>query len=535
MKANLIGTLLIAMCGALMVTSCASSGGAGGASDSASALYYNGFESGIGSFVARGSNEKLEVVTDGAYAGSSCLRISDRAKSWQGASVKVSDVLEAGVQYLASAYVKADSACTITLSTDTTDSSGNRSYANLATVAVTGDGTWMEFSDVKFSVPADCQSFSLYFEGSNTATFYVDDFKIMNTQNYEIQDISGLKDVYADYFKVGTAVSVMEIASGTSRQFIKKHFNSITPGNALKPDSVLDHVETLANYKATGNNTAVKVSFKVADSILNFAAENDIQMRGHVLVWHQQTPIWFFKKGFDEEADWVDPDTMTARLENYIRAVMTGLAEQYPSVKFYSWDVVNEAASDAAQSGTRTPGTDTANGQSPWIQVYGDQSYITHAFEFARKYAPEGCKLYYNDYNEYVPAKRDYIVSSILKPLISKGLIDGVGMQSHLDIGYPDAVLYAEALDTYTNLGIDVQITELDVTVPDNSDATFQSQANYYSDLFDLYVSYADKLSAVVVWGNTDDLSWRAAKFPLLFNADFTAKPAYYAIVDGLE
>ena len=212
---------------------------------------------------------------------------------------------------------------------------------------------------------------------------------------------------------------------------------------------------------------------------------------------------------------------------------METIAEEYPDVEFYAWDVDNEAASD---SGTiRTAGSDSDNGQSPWVQVYGDQSYIKLAFQYAREYAPEGCLLYYNDYNEYITTKMNYIVSDILEPLIEEDLIDGMGMQSHLDISYPSISLYKTALETYIGLGLDVQITELDATVSDNSDSSFEQQASYYSDLFDLYVEYADNISAVVFWGTTDDQSWRASKYPLLFNEDYTAKPAYYAIVDGLE
>ena len=108
---------------------------------------------------------------------------------------------------------------------------------------------------------------------------------------------------------------------------------------------------------------------------------------------------------------------MTQRLENYIKIVMETLAKDYPDVTFYAWDVVNEAASDA---GTIRPAgsNNEVNGQSAWVKVYGDQSYIPLAFEFAKKYAPAGCKLFYNDYNEYSPNKQAYIISDILKPLI---------------------------------------------------------------------------------------------------------------------
>ena len=96
---------------------------------------------------------------------------------------------------------------------------------------------------------------------------------------------------------------------------------------------------------------------------------------------------------------------MTKRLENYIKTVMETLKKDYPDVEFYAWDVVNEAASDAGT--IRDAGSNNeVDGQSAWVKVYGDQSYIPLAFEFAKKYAPADCKLFYNDYNEYSPNKQ---------------------------------------------------------------------------------------------------------------------------------
>lgn len=529
---RLVAGLLCTVIAAVSFPTSAAVTSAEDSDDGTTQVYYNDFEENVGEFSGRGGVETLEISSEQVYDGDYALKVSDRTKSWHGPWIEVSGMLEAGVQYTVSAYVRTEWYNTITLSTDCTDSDDNRTYANLSSATCDGSG-WVEFSDIKFSVPSDVESFYLYFECNDTATIYLDDFEIRTAQVYEPEDIAALKDVYADYFKIGTAVTATELASQSSKSLITKHFNSITAGNELKPDSVLDQFATLANYEATGDNTTMKISLSSASSILNFAAENNIPMRGHVLVWHQQTPLWFFKEGFDEDADWVDADTMTARLESYIKTVMETLAEEYPDVEFYAWDVVNEAASD---SGTiRTAGSDSDNGQSPWVQVYGDQSYIIKAFEFARKYAPEGCKLYYNDYNEYITNKMNYIVSDILEPLIEEGLIDGMGMQSHLDISYPSISLYEKALQTYIDLGLDVQITELDATVSDNSDSSFKEQAQYYSDLFDLYVKYSDNISAVVLWGTTDDQSWRASKYPLLFNEDYTAKPAYYSIVDEIE
>ena len=116
---------------------------------------------------------------------------------------------------------------------------------------------------------------------------------------------------------------------------------------------------------------------------------------------------------------------MIQRMENYITNVMEALATQYPGVNFYAWDVVNEAWTDNGQP--RTAGSNNVtNGNSAWVQVFGDNSFIEYAFKFARQYAPEGCKLYYNDYNEYIDGKTNAICE-MATDLKAKGLIDGIG------------------------------------------------------------------------------------------------------------
>ena len=119
--------------------------------------------------------------------------------------------------------------------------------------------------------------------------------------------------------------------------------------------------------------------------------------------------------------------------------------------------------------------------------------------------------------------------------LKEKGLIDGIGMQSHLDVGFPNASTYENALSKFASTGLDIQITELDITTSDTSEAGLEKQAQMYSDIFDLCVKYKDNISAVVIWGVTDDQSWRATRVPLLFDENFKAKPAFYAIVDDVE
>ena len=503
-------------------------------------IYESDFEDGtVGSFVPRmnpGQSVVVEAVSDssGAHGGSNYLKCSGREKSWQGISLPMDDITDAGKEYMVSAYVKTPWYATVTLSMQYDDTSGTTKYGNITNAVSQGD--WVGFTNIKFSFPAGSTNRSIYFECSDTGVeILLDDFSLTTAPVYQIeQDIPSLKNVYADYFKFGGAVTATELASESAQSLILKHYNSLTPGNELKPDALLDQ----AACQAVGDNVNPQINIAPARSILDFARDNNIPVRGHVLVWHSQTPGWFFKEGFKDDGEFVSKEIMLQRMENYIKNVMEALAEEYPTVDFYAWDVVNETWLD--DGSYRKPGTYDENpNYSGWVQVFGDNSFIDYAFEYARKYAPEGCKLYYNDFNEYMPQKTAAIVD-MANRLKEKGLIDGIGMQSHLDVrsgsdAFPSVSVYEKAVKAFTETGLDVQVTELDATVNGNTEELFEAQAQYYSDILDVCVKYADKISAVVLWGTTDDKSWRAAKYPLVFNEDFTAKPSFYSIVDGIE
>ena len=129
-------------------------------------------------------------------------------------------------------------------------------------------------------------------------------------------------------------------------------------------------------------------------------------------------------------------------------------------------------------------------------------------------------------------------IVSMAEDLKSKGLIDGIGMQSHLDVrkgtdAFPSVDMYDRALDKYSALGLDIQITELDATVPnDTGDKYFEAQADYFKGIMESAYEHRDSISAVIFWGLTDDRSWRAYGQPLLFDANCKAKPAFYAIIE---
>ena len=499
-------------------------------------VYQSDFEDGDASaWTNRGANDTtvLSVNEDNAVSGSKALCASERSKSWNGPALRLDDKCEPNTAYLVSAKAMGQYYTSITVSFQYTDAAGEQHYENLANLNGAG---WQEFNDLKISYTSEMKDVYIYFEGGSD-NIYVDDFILKQAPVYHPQtDIAGLKDVYADYFKIGTATTVKELAPESTKELVLKHFNSITPGNELKPDAILDKNACLAMAES-GDDENPQVSLASAKSILDFARENNIPVRGHVLVWHQQTPTWFFKENYDENGEWVSKEKMLVRMENYIKNVFAAIEEEYSDVNFYAFDVVNECWLD--DGSCRTPGTqEEGSANSPWVQIFGDNSFIKPAFEFAKKYAPEGCKLYYNDFNEYMPQKTEAIIKMVEEINADGHYIDGIAMQSHLDArsgsdAFPSVNVYKKALDAFCNTGLDVQVTELDATVNDVDH--FEEQAQYYSDIMDAIVEHKDQISAVVFWGTTDDQSWRASKYPLLFNEDYTAKPSYYSIIDGMD
>lgn len=497
-------------------------------------IYSTGFEAGEEIvFTGRGGVEVMESSTEQVHGGEAALCVSGREKSWNGPQLLLDDICEPGVEYTVSAWGKSERYSTFSLSMEYTDTEGTRHYSNLKSFQ--GDG-WNEFSDVKFSFLADQTNVYIYFECSDaTCKMYIDDFVIKAAPVIPIQeDIPSLSDLYSPYFNIGTAVMASNLSSPSFMDLVEKHFDdSITFGNELKPDSVLDKA-ACQEMAAAGDDTDPQVTLSAARSLLNYCRDNNLPVRGHTLVWHSQTPDWFFKENYADDGAFVSKEKMLQRMENYIKNVFAVLEKEYPTVDIYAWDVVNEAWQD---DGTpRNPGEQGSSGSnnSAWVKVFGDNSFIEYAFTYARKYAPEGTKLFYNDYNEYMPSKTQAIVD-MANELAAKGLIDGIGCQSHLDVSFPSVSVYEKAIAAFAATGLEVQITELDVTTSDTTEAGLATQAQYYSDIMDVLVKYSDSISTVVFWGVTDDQSWRASRLPLLFDATFQAKPAYDAIVDGLE
>ncbi len=486
-------------------------------------LYLSDFSTGTDGWYARSMGQAVVSVEDGA------LRIEGWTNDWNSPG-RDFDLIPGG-RYDFSVQVRqnqADAASFMVSVAHTVD--GAESYENLA-FAEAKRGEWTELSGTY--VAGDFSRFVLYVEttGAPALDFDIRDFRLAAPDGLPdpaswpepmaieaVEDLPSLKALYADAFDIGTCAGGFMAMQDEPMAFVESQFNILTPENELKPDAVLDVGMSLV--AAMEDETAVAVRFNAAEPILNYARDHGLKVHGHVLVWHNQTPDVFFREGYRSGAPLVSREVMLARLENYIRQIMEYMEEHYPGL-IVSWDVVNEAIDDSTGELR----------DSMWLKVVGED-YLARAFEFARKYAPEGTLLYYNDYNTAYLNKQNGIVK-LLEALIAEGNIDGYGFQMHHAVAQPSLAQITASVERIARLGLRLRVSELDITVDDNSEDSFTRQAQLYGDIMRLLLAHADQFEAVQFWGLTDNMSWRASQYPLLFDAHRNPKPAFWAVADA--
>ena len=351
---------------------------------------------------------------------------------------------------------------------------------------------------------------------------------------------NSLKEAYQGAFYIGTAINY-DISIGAdkpSQQIVLDQFNSITIENAMKAAPI--------------NPEPGVYNFGPADAFVEFGKAHGMFTVGHTLIWHNQTPSWFFH---DKHGKPNTPAAQMDRLQQHIKTV----AGRYAG-KVDAWDVVNEVIAD---DGSYRPTT--------WVEGIGDgDELVKAAFKYAAQYAPN-TELYYNDFNAWRPAKRDGIVR-LVKMLQAEGIrIDGIGIQGHWGLNYPKTEYIEAAIDAFAALGVKVMITELDIDVlpltregqiigtgmlhpqyqleefktyldpyADGLPANVQQQlSDRYAELFKLFYQRRDKIDRVTFWGVDDSMSWKndypianRTNYPLLYNRNKTPKPAVKAILD---
>ncbi len=330
----------------------------------------------------------------------------------------------------------------------------------------------------------------------------------------------GIKDVYEQVdFLAGTCLSETMINNEQYENLIKENFTSITLENDMKPEAILNKAASIE-----AGDLVVKFPEKTID-LLDWAKENDMSARGHVLVWYSQTPDWIFYEDFDESGDLVDRDTLLNRMDSYIKQVFDLLDELGYSDMFHGYDVVNEAILD-----------DGSLRDCYWKEIIGDD-YIWHAFNYTDKYAPEHIKLYYNDFNEQFKTQAIIDLANDLVDEDGESLIDGIGCQGHLYTR--DSIdQYVLMLKSFSSLGLDVQITELDISlgtwenVLEATEENLVDQGKYYYEFVSKIVRENldgnTNVSGITFWGFDDGLSWRHDRSPLLYNGVSNPKYSYY-------
>ncbi len=333
----------------------------------------------------------------------------------------------------------------------------------------------------------------------------------------ELTVYPSLKEFYAPYFDFGSAMSSKEAADADRLVFYASQYAIITPENELKPENVID--EYNSSKAAKKDQGSVALQFFTVKPLLEFAKANDLKVNGHVLFWHQQTPDTFFREDYARNKPYVSRDVMLQRMENYVRLVMEYLDTNYPGL-VVSFDIVNEAIDDSTGKLR----------ESNYTSIVGDD-WVTQAFHFARKYAPEDMLLVYNDYSVPYQPKLTGILD-LLDGLIEEKLLDVCGLQCHYQLTTPTTAQFKSAVASIVQKGLLIRVTELDILVDDNSEASFAKQAKRYEDLMKVLLQYSDSVVAVQTWGTFDVKSWKSSSYPLLFNGDGSAKPAFYALTD---
>ncbi|WP_410770458.1 endo-1,4-beta-xylanase [Fontibacillus sp. BL9] len=321
--------------------------------------------------------------------------------------------------------------------------------------------------------------------------------------------VSALKDWFANDFRIGAAVNPRTIR--TQENLLERHFNSITAENEMKFVSVHPEEETY--------------TFDEADELVAFARKHGMAMRGHTLVWHNQTGDWLFK---DSHGGTASKALLLERLRSHIQAVVGRYKDH-----IYAWDVVNEVIADEGDALFRP---------SKWLDIAGPD-FIAEAFRFAHEADPNAL-LFYNDYNESHPLKRDKIYT-LVKSLLDRGVpIHGIGLQAHWNLYDPSLDDIRAAIEKYASLGLQLQLTELDVSVFRFEDkrtdlvkpepGMLARQAEVYEAVFRLLREYREFISGVTFWGAADDYTWlddfpvRGRKnWPFLFDEQHQPKPAF--------
>jgi endo-1,4-beta-xylanase len=532
------------------------------------------------------------------HQGSRALSITGRSQNWMGLDIRRDGIRNRlGGQFLDGKYsiiVRG------TVPTDFTIPAGA-----VVTLSVTDGPPWTEFGPVEVS--STNRAFELRYEPfamagsafgalaynfriqtrSSTPTmpliitsiivrFEPDgDFVDWPPPQWDVS-IPSMKDRFQGIFQIGNIMSpgnTINLLNSPHQctTFFKKHYNAVTLENHMKPSYLMPAANTTTNSPG----------FAAADSVVNWANANGIDVIGHTLVWHSQSPNWV------NGGQGNQPLTRAQARQNMETFINT-VAGHYAG-RVVAWDVVNEAfmnigecfeeredwrdalrSSPCHRASLNLNVNDHTNQQlSPWYEAYANganaavgehgSDYIYDAFVFTRLADPNA-KLYYNDFNEEFPLKRESIArmtedlnerwrTDPRNTQPNRLLIEALGMQSHYFGGGEGVTTatfnlpFVEAtIQRFAETGARISITELDIPMGGwSSDDRYSKakltaeeealQASQYADLMKMYLKYAEHIDRITFWGMSDGTSWRNFGMPLLFDNSLRPKAAFHAIM----
>ena len=555
---------------------------------------------GISRFILRSSSDEnntdkdyLEVVdastvpesTNSNYKPRSgkvlkCYRDAN-SKDWQGPMLNLKGKLEPGATYEVSLWAYSpDTQLNFSEQvkpTETVDETYAYMPDRLTETRWLCKGVWKQFK-ANITVPDDMFFYGFYLQSDDgtKGLIFVDDVKITKVgAPSKDTSIASLKDTYKDVFPIVAAGTGADAILGDRGiEFITNQYNAITPGNEMKPESIMGKKEmtqiTLEEAKEKGffipegfaedednkNNDGTVVvpdlDFARIDEILTKCHEKGLKLRGHTLCWHAQMPTYLFQKKWRTTASKkynTSKENMDRRLEYFVKSTMEHVVKKDLELAggdkskcvLYAYDAVNEYLHSKGAQGTYFHTIYKTEDPTVSTGVTLRPSFVKDTFKWAHevleKYDRTDVKLFYNDFNTYVGQTPEEIVHLIDFINEDGQICDGIGMQSHLTVGEaahsPDA--YAQALECFRlNMPkMEIHVTELDASANGKSD---QEQAVYYDQIIGSLLQAKKKganITALVIWSLYDGVSWRASSKPCLFNGLFSPKSAFYAFVDA--
>ena len=440
----------------------------------------------------------------------------------------------------------------------------NAGFPELARIKVK-NGEWTHFQGAKSIALSGKRQFYISAAGINKENLklYIKNFNLKlscddigKDKKAKINwvDERSLAQAYAPYFDyIGFATPKAVLQNGQVIKGLEHQGSCFTMENEFKPDFLFAWQKPSKLKDFTGEDGK---TYKVPENtpvlenigtILKIAKYTNLKMRGHVLVWHAQTPDWFFRENYGSNtAKYVSQDEMNARLEWYIKTILEYIKDwedKYNEGKriVVTWDVVNEAASDNASQSS------WLRSDSNWYRIYKSDKFIVNAFRYANKYAPKDLLLAYNDYGCSSVAKCAAICKIVdAIQAAPDARIDVLGMQSHIGMNTPitGPNSFETSVQKFIAKGLDVQITELDIGL-DGQRYNSEKLKAKYKEFFKMCLANRKNdskkgIRGITLWGTIDETSWiynnnGVKNHPLLFEGNYTCKDAFYGVLEAAD